>query len=121
MQKIWYCKKPGGETFGPITQKELKRLAATKSLEACDIVWKEGSELRVQARNVGGLEEFYSQPKSPPPITRPPTSEPIEPESLGDMVSKIPFADILRDLKLMAIVLGSVFLLSLLYHLFKTL
>jgi len=59
MQKIWYFKKPGGQVCGPIEQDTLQRLAASGKIAADDIVWKQGTELRVLAKNVGGLDKFY--------------------------------------------------------------
>lgn len=64
MRKIWYFKTPGGPVCGPLDQGSLLRLAQSGKIKAEDIVWKEGTELRVQAQNVGGLEKFY-RPKPP--------------------------------------------------------
>jgi len=64
MQKIWYFKKPGGQVCGPIEQNTLQRLAASGKIAADDIVWKQGTELRVLAKNVGGLDKYYL-PKPP--------------------------------------------------------
>jgi hypothetical protein len=55
MPTQWFFAKDGGKMSGPVTGRELKRLAATGGLSPTDRVKKDGMEKSVSARRVKGL------------------------------------------------------------------
>ena len=52
----WYYAQ-GDQQFGPVSSAELKQLAASDSLHADDLIWREGMADWVAARNAKGLFE----------------------------------------------------------------
>lgn len=55
MPNRWYFARAGGKLFGPVTGRELKRLAATGGLAPTDRVKKDGMAKSVSAARVKGL------------------------------------------------------------------
>ncbi len=55
MPTQWYLTRGGGRMYGPVTGRELKRLAASGELAPTDRVKKDGMVKSVSARRVKGL------------------------------------------------------------------
>ena len=54
MAAVWYYRH-NGEQKGPVTGGDLKRLAASRQIEAGDLVWRDGLPKWVPANKVPGL------------------------------------------------------------------
>ena len=70
MSANWHYSK-GGERHGPITEEQLRELAASGQLQASDLVWQQGMKEWAKAETVGGLFPTSAPrpvvPKKPPP------------------------------------------------------
>ncbi len=75
MAKEWHYSRDG-EQHGPISQDELKALAASGQLQPGDLVWKDGMTDWVPASKVKGLFARGTQRSEPPPI---PTQSTVKP------------------------------------------
>ncbi len=73
MAHQWYYAQ-GGERKGPVSDQQLKELAASGELSPDDAVWAEGMGRWVKARSISGL--FLPKSATPPPlpIPKPPVS-----------------------------------------------
>ena len=69
-----YCHK--GDTCGPVSAKELKRLAASGELEPADMVWRDDWDEGVPAARVQGL--FPSAREKRPATALPASAQPTE-------------------------------------------
>ena len=52
-----------GQQFGPVSSRDLRRLAAAGQLQPTDLVWKEGAPKWILASRVKGL--YAATPKKP--------------------------------------------------------
>ena len=64
MAKEWHYAKDG-ETHGPVTSQQLKKLATSGELQPTDLVWTEGNDEWKPASGIKGL--FPTKPDSPTP------------------------------------------------------
>jgi GYF domain 2 len=84
----WHYSR-GGMQYGPISEADLKRIAAGGDLSPTDMVWQEGMPNWVRAESIKGLfspqAASASTPvsASPPPLPQHPSSQSIDPVLLS--------------------------------------
>jgi hypothetical protein len=111
MAQEWYYAQ-GDRKVGPISEAELKELAATGKLSAGDLVWKDGLP---DWRPAGRLKGLPFRPGGPPPI--PSGGEgrrPSPADVVGDLTDRVGFLDLTFRQFATPHLIGVVFTLALL-------
>jgi hypothetical protein len=85
MTKQWHYTRDG-EKHGPVSDAELRQLAANGSLQPDDLIWKEGMTDWRKAGSVKGL--FSDDNQSPPPVPPKPSSETAAKPTVADQLKK---------------------------------
>lgn len=85
MTKQWHYTRDS-EKLGPVSDAELRQLAAKGSLQPDDLIWKEGMTDWRKASSVKGL--FSDDNQSPPPVPPQPSSETAAKPTVADQLKK---------------------------------